>query len=282
MIAGDAAHMLGGAGEGTAHVEAEQTPTSRSDAGPAPAGCQEASHAEDGSAELAKLLTLLLPSERGQSAGSNAASAADAPLTPPAVAEAPPASTQRLPTLKATESPDAHATRTELRAQLRSFVERCCAAGEGAEEWYCSAPAARCLLKEQPGTRSPLFAPCSMAEALFTRMGSTPVAAELLQGLVCPLIKVRVALSIAEHSAHVAMLHTEERWCAVQDIAHDAVIAADGFTYERAAMEEWTRHSSLSPVTGKRMRSMRLYPNALFRGFVSSLVNSSRFVSVAS
>ena len=41
----------------------------------------------------------------------------------------------------------------------------------------------------------------------------------------------------------------------------DPVIAADGHTYERDAIQKWLQHSSASPVTGLKIASKELLPN---------------------
>ena len=45
----------------------------------------------------------------------------------------------------------------------------------------------------------------------------------------------------------------------------DCVIAADGLSYERAAITSWLQHSNASPVTGKLLPHTRLLPNVLLR-----------------
>ena len=45
----------------------------------------------------------------------------------------------------------------------------------------------------------------------------------------------------------------------------DCVTAADGYSYERAAIASWLQHSTASPVTGKPMQHKRLVPNVLLR-----------------
>lgn len=281
-IAGETPSTPTTAGEDTRQQEARDAPAEGASSGAeaAPASSQVAPDAEDDSAELATLLSLLLPSrgadKRCDSAGSNAGSAADPPITPPAEAGAPPTSV-----LQPSGSPDVEATPAEQRARLRGFVEQCCGAGEGAKVWDGSVPDAGCLSEAQPGMHSAAFAPGSMAEALFRRMHSSTAAEELLQGLLCPLIRVCMHLQacmVLQSHCHAP----HKKGCAVKDIAHDPVIAADGFTYERAAIAEWMQHSELSPVTMKPMRSMRLCRNALFRSFVSSLVKASGAVTVAS
>lgn len=47
----------------------------------------------------------------------------------------------------------------------------------------------------------------------------------------------------------------------MQELMQDPVIAADGHTYERAAMEAWLQHKSISPVTSKQLKHTRLIGN---------------------
>ncbi len=64
----------------------------------------------------------------------------------------------------------------------------------------------------------------------------------------------------------------------LQDIAHDAVIAADGRTYERSAIEQWLRQPhtlGASPVTGSRMQRP-LRSNFAYMSVVCSLIVASR------
>ena len=50
----------------------------------------------------------------------------------------------------------------------------------------------------------------------------------------------------------------------------DPVIAADGHTYERHAMQEWLTHHSSSPVTGLQLSHKRLISNVLIRSAIVS------------
>jgi hypothetical protein len=62
----------------------------------------------------------------------------------------------------------------------------------------------------------------------------------------------------------------------LQDIAHDAVTAADGHTYQRSAIEQWLRlpHSfGTSPVTGQRMQC-QLRSNFVYTFLVCSLITA--------
>jgi len=45
----------------------------------------------------------------------------------------------------------------------------------------------------------------------------------------------------------------------------DPVIAADGHTYERVAIDQWLQHHDISPVTGSALAHTRLVPNVLIR-----------------
>ena len=52
---------------------------------------------------------------------------------------------------------------------------------------------------------------------------------------------------------------------AAQAAMIDPVIAADGHTYERVAIDQWLQHRDISPVTGSALAHMRLVPNVLIR-----------------
>ena len=51
----------------------------------------------------------------------------------------------------------------------------------------------------------------------------------------------------------------------LQVVMVEPVIAADGHTYERAALEEWLLEHVTSPVTGDFLAHMRIVPNVLIR-----------------
>lgn len=52
---------------------------------------------------------------------------------------------------------------------------------------------------------------------------------------------------------------------AAQAAMIDPVIAADGHTYERVAIDQWLQHRDISPVTGSALAHTRLVPNVLIR-----------------
>ena len=51
----------------------------------------------------------------------------------------------------------------------------------------------------------------------------------------------------------------------MQVAMRDPVIAADGHTYERTAIQHWLQGSSLSPVTRDKLSHTRLVPNMLVK-----------------
>ena len=54
----------------------------------------------------------------------------------------------------------------------------------------------------------------------------------------------------------------------VQETMVDPVIAADGKTYEKAAMERWLLHHTTSPCTGAALKHQRLVPNMLAKAII--------------
>ena len=54
---------------------------------------------------------------------------------------------------------------------------------------------------------------------------------------------------------------------------HDPVVAGDGFTYERAAIEAWLKHSATSPMTHKPFGPRaELVPNLTMRSAIHLLL----------
>ena len=58
----------------------------------------------------------------------------------------------------------------------------------------------------------------------------------------------------------------------MQVLMNEPVIAADGYTYERAALQEWLQHSTMSPVTGQMMEHTSFLPNSAIRSTIYSTV----------
>ena len=46
----------------------------------------------------------------------------------------------------------------------------------------------------------------------------------------------------------------------------DPVMAADGTTYERRAIQQWLEQHDTSPLTGAKLDHLHLSPNILVRG----------------
>ncbi|DBA80137.1 TPA: hypothetical protein ACH3X2_007613 [Trebouxia sp. C0005] len=56
----------------------------------------------------------------------------------------------------------------------------------------------------------------------------------------------------------------------------EPVIAADGHTYEKSAMEHWLEQHVTSPVTGTKLMHARLVPNRVFRSIIANSVHRLR------
>jgi len=56
----------------------------------------------------------------------------------------------------------------------------------------------------------------------------------------------------------------------LQVVMVEPVIAADGHTYERTALEEWLLEHVTSPVTGDFLAHMRIVPNVLVRSAIET------------
>ncbi len=55
-----------------------------------------------------------------------------------------------------------------------------------------------------------------------------------------------------------------------QALMVEPVIAADGHTYERVAIESWLQHKTTSPVTGEFLAHTRIVPNVLIRSAIET------------
>jgi hypothetical protein len=52
-------------------------------------------------------------------------------------------------------------------------------------------------------------------------------------------------------------------------------VAADGYTYERASIEEHLRSSATSPVNGEALSTAVVYPNLLVKSLIKRLADAS-------
>ena len=56
----------------------------------------------------------------------------------------------------------------------------------------------------------------------------------------------------------------------VQELLKNPVIATDGYTYEKAALQQWLRHHKTSPVTGGLL-DIRVVPNRSIKTIIAEL-----------
>ena len=55
----------------------------------------------------------------------------------------------------------------------------------------------------------------------------------------------------------------------LQEVMSEPVVAADGHTYEKTALQEWLQQHNTSPVTGVTLAHTRLVPNVLIRSVLA-------------
>ena len=86
-----------------------------------------------------------------------------------------------------------------------------------------------------------------------------------------------IAVFLRAVLADTLFLFFAAQCCSEADVCHmqvammDPVIAADGHTYERTAVQHWLQGSSLSPVTGDKLPHNRLVPNVSARAVRAQL-----------
>jgi len=62
-----------------------------------------------------------------------------------------------------------------------------------------------------------------------------------------------------------------------QELMTDPVIAADGFSYERAAIQDWLdKGKRTSPKTGALLSHDQLLPNLSLRSLIQDRMNAAR------
>jgi hypothetical protein len=59
------------------------------------------------------------------------------------------------------------------------------------------------------------------------------------------------------------------------DIMREPMVASDGFSYERDAIEAWLARSDRSPMTNDVLTSRALIPNAALRSAIFEFLNKS-------
>ena len=60
-----------------------------------------------------------------------------------------------------------------------------------------------------------------------------------------------------------------------KQLMRNPVVAADGYTYERAAIERWMAGCTRSPITSAPLPSQELVPNLTMRSAISLLIPRS-------
>ena len=66
-------------------------------------------------------------------------------------------------------------------------------------------------------------------------------------------------------------MHFRRLCLRAQDVMRNPATAADGVTYERAAIEDWLQRSGVSPVTNEPLPHKHLQPHMGVRGAVMRL-----------
>lgn len=74
-------------------------------------------------------------------------------------------------------------------------------------------------------------------------------------------------------TSHTLMMNIEIYLCLAwllssHEVMTDPVLARDGFSYERAAIEHWLRTHDTSPMTNQRLPSRELVPNNALRSAI--------------
>lgn len=79
----------------------------------------------------------------------------------------------------------------------------------------------------------------------------------------------------AETKAEVESTCSQSFLCSITcEIMQQPVVAADGHTYERAAIERWLTRRDISPLTGEVLASKQLTPNHALRSIILECVEA--------
>ena len=86
--------------------------------------------------------------------------------------------------------------------------------------------------------------------------------------LVCYVQHGNVAVAFACASTSSTSWGTVWKSCcdggyllSLQELLGEPVIAADGYTYEKRALQEWLKQHNNSPATGKPLQNVTMLPN---------------------
>lgn len=90
-------------------------------------------------------------------------------------------------------------------------------------------------------------------------------------GSICDCIRTGF-LDSAQKRAVSSENYPAEWFCPIGlELMHDPVICSDGFTYERANIEEWLRRYDRSPVTNDELSNRMLIPNRALKSTIDSM-----------
>ncbi|DBA65715.1 TPA: hypothetical protein ACH3X2_002762 [Trebouxia sp. C0005] len=169
-------------------------------------------------------------------------SAAKQSCSQPAVQDSP--SSQPAPVSKACIEDKPGESSSTTSAHLETYVI------DGAE-------ASRDATAPAPAAAAALSA-CSLAQSPKTGLAPSGSCAAKASDVECS-------------AQHADAIFLKKLFCCpiTQSVMVDPMIAADGRTYERSAMEEWLLHHHTSPVTGDQLLHTRLVPNVVARAAMS-------------
>ncbi len=59
------------------------------------------------------------------------------------------------------------------------------------------------------------------------------------------------------------------------EVMKDPVIASDGHTYERKAIEEWLQNHDRSPLTNEKLQDKKVYPCLYLKTSIAEFLNAN-------
>ena len=74
----------------------------------------------------------------------------------------------------------------------------------------------------------------------------------------------------------------QNTWChkclanVMQAVMRDPVLATDGHSYERSAIEQWFLKHDCSPLTNKVLDNKELQPNLLLKRMIQNVIEEAR------
>jgi hypothetical protein len=106
-----------------------------------------------------------------------------------------------------------------------------------------------------------------LGEKNVQHMGKLGTATKLLQHMGRPLRSTdHHATTVIPNDVMKSLGVHDVATCPITlDVMDDPVVAGDGFTYQKSAIEAWLAHSDKSPVTGKSMDTRITFPNRALR-----------------